>query len=204
MEDGIPELNLPSLEPMFIDSIDFIDQEGGKDIRAKFTDVNVYGFSTFDIKNLDIDPKRLTLNTEMSFPSLYMNGTYVMDGSLHIVVKFNLNGQGTFWTSLDNVQAFGYNKLDLISKGGDDFLQVKSTDIDFNAKTIKLHLNGLYPGKPHLSSVMNDVLNDNAQELLKQFKPKLGEILNRMVKDVLNDALSALPIANIGIYRNQK
>ena len=50
---GVPEINLKPLEPLYIDRIEFIDRQGGRDIRANFTNINVYGMSNFITKNLE-------------------------------------------------------------------------------------------------------------------------------------------------------
>lgn len=193
---GVPEINLKPLEPLYIDRIEFIDRQGGRDIRANFTNINVYGMSNFITKNLDLDPESLKLYTEFDFPSLYMNGTYEMDGKIRLLIELLLQGQGDFWTSLRDVSAFGSNNLELLRGPKDTYIRVTSTNVDFNARNVRLRLKNLFNGNS-IGEVINEVLNDNSELLLEQMKPALVAHINRLTQELMNSALSELPITNL-------
>ena len=52
LRDGIPELNIPVLEPMNLDKLAFVQRDGPVNIRARFNGVLVGGFSNFTLEEL--------------------------------------------------------------------------------------------------------------------------------------------------------
>jgi len=190
-KSGIPELGVPSIEPMLIPNIQFRQGDGAVTIQAVLSQVEVVGASNFTTNNIDADPTALTLTVDLLLPELKINGNYKLNGN---VILFPVRGEGSFWTNLKGVTSNGVSKLTVV-KGpdGKDRLQVASTNVDFRIQRIALHLNNLFPRDPVLSQTVNHFLNTNSQEVLKEIKPAVAKQINELVEGVMNDVLSQVP-----------
>lgn len=54
---GLPELNVPSLEPLQIDQLGMDNDAGAVRIKARFTDILAKGSSNYTIKEVRTDVK---------------------------------------------------------------------------------------------------------------------------------------------------
>lgn len=54
---GLPELNVPSLEPLFVEQLSMDNDAGAVRIKALFSDILVKGSSNFTIKEVRSDVK---------------------------------------------------------------------------------------------------------------------------------------------------
>lgn len=81
LQDGIPELEIPSLEPLFIPEI-VIDQIDGVQIHATFKNLTVAGLSKFRLRSFKTDKNAEKLLCKLWFPQLLIKGFYEIRGQL--------------------------------------------------------------------------------------------------------------------------
>ncbi|XP_042883934.1 protein takeout-like [Penaeus japonicus] len=191
---GIPELGLPVLEPMHINNIVFQQGDAAVNVQAQFMQVKVQGLSNYTTSFVNADPRALTLSVGLKVPELRVTGHYELKGQ---VIIFPVTGSGTFWTNLNNIDASGVGKLS-VQQGpdGQDRLRVSDTKINFDIRSISLHLSNLFNGDRVLGDTVNHFLNQNSQEVLRDVKPEVSRQLNVLIQRVMNDALSQLPVSS--------
>lgn len=89
---GVPALQIPSLDPMFVDKIDFNTGNGRVvSLDAVFTDVNLYGGKNVEIKRLGFDFNQQMAEIVTYIPRITIDSHYKMKGRILVV---ELNGEG--------------------------------------------------------------------------------------------------------------
>jgi len=187
MPTGIPENNIPVLDPMTIDSLSLT--QGGT-VRSTFSNMQVKGLSKFRTISVSADPDRMTLKLKLAIPELRIIGKYVTSGR---VLLLEVNGAGTFWNVLGDLVVESTSNLVLRGSPPNEFLQVSTQNLDIQVAKIRLQLNNLFNGDPVLGQSVNTFLNDNSQEVFAELKPEISKQVGSLVLKVMNDALSALP-----------
>ena len=84
---GIPELDVPSLEPLDIEEIALANL---KDFRAVATNVKLHGLSNFQVKYLQVDLEKRKIDIAIIFPKVIMKSDY--DVAAKILVPINEKG----------------------------------------------------------------------------------------------------------------
>lgn len=74
--EGIPELDIPSNDPLVLDNLVISDTPNNK---LYMKDVQVLGLCNFTINSLDADLEKLHFDAKLSFRHIQMNGTYDFD-----------------------------------------------------------------------------------------------------------------------------
>merc|ERR1711936_120131 len=78
METGIEELDLPPLDPIFVDAIDF----RFFNLTIEILDVFVRGFRNFKLEKSSVDKSGRTWDVELSLPRISTVGVYKMSGTI--------------------------------------------------------------------------------------------------------------------------
>lgn len=87
IRDGIPNLDVPPLEPMDVDEIALADLP---DFKAVATNVKLSGLSNFIVKYLKIDLDNTRIDLDIVFPKIFMKSDY--DVKARILVPINEKG----------------------------------------------------------------------------------------------------------------
>lgn len=93
---SVPELNLPSLDPLFIPVVNV--HTGTNNFNASFENILVHGAIDFELKDVVLDLKKNTMMVDLVIPRLLVNLRYVFRGEM-MIVKLNAVGPGTIETS---------------------------------------------------------------------------------------------------------
>lgn len=88
LSDGIPEMHIPSLDPM---RIPHAELDTGASFKATFDDIRIYGLTKFILKNVDLDIKNNVVDVDLMFPLVKAEADYRMKGRILIL---QLNGVG--------------------------------------------------------------------------------------------------------------
>lgn len=89
---GIPELAVPSCEPLTIDTLKLHQDNGPIHIKSKFENVKIYGLSQFRVRAVRIDAEKAKFRLRLWFPELHMESDYHVKGKF---LMLPLEGRGT-------------------------------------------------------------------------------------------------------------
>ncbi|XP_046648871.1 protein takeout-like [Daphnia pulicaria] len=186
MPTGIPEINVPVLDPMFIQSVNLVQGE----FRSTFSQIQVRGLSKFTTISVTADPDTMVMKLRLSIPELRITGQYKISGRIFVLA---VEGTGTFWNILNNVTVDATSNLVLKGNAPNQNLQVANNVLDLNVSKMRMRLNNLFNGDPILGETVNNFLNENSQEVFAEVKPEMAKQVGELVIKVMNDALGALP-----------
>ena len=83
LRSGIPEIDVPSLEPMHVDRMELADLPN---FKASAHDVKLYGLSDFHINKLHLDTKKQQIDVELTFKQVTLDADYDVDAKILVPV----------------------------------------------------------------------------------------------------------------------
>jgi len=200
LADGIPELDIPALEPAKFPLVRLVDNTG---FEGNFTDIRVFGLTSgFDDTTLNIktDIPRERISIDLLFPRLKLGGKYrITTNFLSTFIPFlppalAPKSVGIFIADLYGVTASGSGRITNVN----NFFQVSNLDIDFDFKDdSRIELRAGKGANQVLTDLINTILNDKStgREIINELKPELRTSISDMVMRILNQAMNNVPIA---------
>ncbi|XP_060517811.1 protein takeout-like isoform X2 [Cylas formicarius] len=189
--DGIPEFDIPSIEPLIIPEV-IIDQGNGPvSVKSIYRDINVHGPSEFVIKNVRFDFDKDKVKVKIWFPWLQVNTNYSMDGR---ILMMPIKGSGLSYGNYTDIDATVSMKAQRLQKGNETFYNIKDFFVDFNIGKASLFFDNLFNGEPQLGEAMNLFLNDNWKSVSKEIKPVLEDTIAKIFKKFSNKIFHKYPI----------
>ncbi|KAF5269308.1 hypothetical protein FQR65_LT02609 [Abscondita terminalis] len=183
---GIPELEVPALEPLHFDTLTI---GTASRISTNLTDVLAWGVSDFKIIKLI---PTLTKNTrkfkfEVIIPKLHIKGNYEINTRLSII---ELKGTGPFNANITNCHfecILKGKKVAIADENHIEFEKVKCNAV-FGKSSI--YFENLFNGDPVIGKGVNDAIEDNSDIVFEEAKPniiaavatKLTEVANKITR----------------------
>ncbi|XP_028129584.1 circadian clock-controlled protein daywake [Diabrotica virgifera virgifera] len=172
---GIPELEIPPLEPFDLDTIVLKSGNAGVRIDANFSKLIATGASGFEVYDIKCDIPKNVFLFKLKIPHLEFNGDYDIDMNV-LVLKYKGSGpiSGNF-TDLDvQVRLKGHiKKID-----GKNYQTFEKILILLKVGGSHLKLGNLFLNQKGLGDATNQVVNDNADIFLKEIRPALVDSLS--------------------------
>jgi hypothetical protein len=91
---GIPEIDLPPMDPFHLDTLDFKQGSGQVVIKAQFKKITIRHLANFSKAVFKINPKTRVLTFDLATPRCRIDGTYSLSGK---ILLFAIGGAGPFW-----------------------------------------------------------------------------------------------------------
>ncbi|XP_030022925.1 protein takeout [Manduca sexta] len=187
MINGIPELNVPGIEPLSLGQIALARGPQGAKLTAVVNDVKVTGPSNFIIEELKSDLDNNRFDFKLLLPKLDFNGKYKMDIQ---VLLLRLQGRGnitgTFKDYACNVTMRGHKE----TRGEDEYLQFDPFKVKLRVGQSSIYLTNLFDGDPVLGPATNRVINENSQVFLQEISPVLERSLADLFTEMANKITS--------------
>ncbi|KAI5713682.1 hypothetical protein M8J76_003476 [Diaphorina citri] len=147
LAEGIPELDVPAIEPLIIPTIRLKRGTQAAQLDANMTGIAVYGCSSFRIDELRTDLVNNVFNFKLTLPKLRFSGKY----SLNMNVLFlRVNGKGDMFGNFTDykptVQMRGFK----VQKDGQTYLKMGKMTIKIKIGSAEIRLTNLFNGDPVL------------------------------------------------------
>ncbi|XP_072381017.1 putative beta-carotene-binding protein [Diabrotica undecimpunctata] len=181
LDDGIPEIGIPSINPL---KIPFAELNIGKEFKSSMKDINIYGINTFIVKDLKVDLDSNYIVIKVNIPHIHAEGEYNVKGKLLILT---LDGSGPGQINITNLEVtlIGHGVREI--KHGKTFLKISSIDITPNIGKVNLRLDNLFKNNPELTETSNKVLNENQEVLVEQFAPPIVQIVEVFMSQTISN-----------------
>ncbi|RVE47051.1 hypothetical protein evm_008333, partial [Chilo suppressalis] len=187
MINGIPELDVPGLEPLSLGQIALARGPQGAKLTAVVNDVKVRGPSNFIIEELTSDLDKNRFDFKLLLPRLDFTGKYKMDIQ---VLLLRLQGRGnitgTFKDYACNVTMKGHKE----TRGDEEYLQFDPFKVRLRVGQSSIYLTNLFDGDPVLGPATNRVINENSQVFLQEISPVLERSLGELFREMANKITS--------------
>ncbi|KAL1373615.1 hypothetical protein pipiens_005124 [Culex pipiens pipiens] len=192
---GIPELDIPAIEPINLGDLIVAESVPGQGISITAKDIKAYGPSNFRLKKLKYTEKFVVeygkvYSFELELPHLYVEGRYVVDGRILLLpVKGAGKFTGNFTQGFGNVRIKGDRKV----INGKNHLSLAKLDIKIKVGDGKIKLENLFGGDRVLGEIINQTINQNFSLLSHELIPLIEKALQRIFKQTGNKILERFP-----------
>jgi len=194
MDTGIPELDMPPLDPIHIDLIDF----KFFNMTIEFVDIYMKGFKTFKLEKSTVDRSGRTWNIELSIPKVEAKGTYRMSGTIPPNLDLGFStGDERF--SADKVYITASVKLG--EKG--DKIDVKDLSLALKLSDIHIEMECLFPKngrccpKKYLKScnsvlakTVHRFINKDGKNFVDRFQPEISKQIRKILLGYFKKAIA--------------
>ncbi|XP_077291385.1 circadian clock-controlled protein daywake-like isoform X2 [Arctopsyche grandis] len=186
---GIPELGIVSTDPFALGSVDIIPGKSTT-LYLKQTNAILKGLRNSKVIDLKIDPFKKTGYIHLNV-NITMKSNYVIGGRL---LLFSLDGNGDFFIKINDFDArINWNWDTFIGKDQKEYSRFNNFTSNYDHGDIKFKMNGLFNNDKVLGESMNNLLNENSREVMKELGgPIVNLVIKRIVK-VINTLFSNVP-----------
>ncbi|KAK5639912.1 hypothetical protein RI129_010723 [Pyrocoelia pectoralis] len=183
--DGIPELNLPPIEPLQLPLFELNTGNPNSNVafNAKVSDLDVEGLKDVEIEQLDLNTENKTFEIKIKLPSVSGVGKYEVKGK---VLLFQLQSKGTFTADLRNVESYTKIPIEIVSRDGKKYVSFSNDHSEqwSTFGTAKLHFENLFANKD-INDQVNAVINENIVELASDVTPLIHTAVHKMITEIL-------------------
>ncbi|XP_045524689.1 protein takeout-like isoform X1 [Pieris brassicae] len=187
LKKGIPELDVPGIEPLSLGQIALARGPQGAKLTAVVNDVKVRGPSNFKITELKSDLNRNRFDFKLLLPKLEFAGKYKMDIQ---VLLLRLQGRGNITGSFKdyacNVTMRGHKEI----RDGKEYLKFEPMKVKLRVGDSSIYLTNLFDGDPVLGPATNRVINENSQVFLSEISPVMEKSLADIFTEISNKITS--------------
>ncbi|GAB6024722.1 hypothetical protein CHUAL_009856 [Chamberlinius hualienensis] len=186
MNNGVPELNIPPMDPLVIDNIDWNEHSAAVQVNAKLTNLQVVGASNVVPQSVSVNPQARTVTVAVKFPYLNATGNYGIKGTIMLLP---VNGDGRFVLNMTTIDAVMVSHV--VQRGTG--VRTERIDLDFTIDQLFLKLNRILRGSDAVADAITNMINDNSQQLLQDIKPVIIKKFEQTFLNLTSDAFSDMP-----------
>ncbi|XP_014210395.2 protein takeout-like isoform X2 [Copidosoma floridanum] len=183
LSEGIPELDAPAIEPLYLDQIRLLRGPHGARLDINVTGLKVYGPSTFKVQDLKADTDNVKFTFKVGFDRLTFKGKYSIDARLLLL---RLAGSGDLSGNFTDYKSDVILTARKIHRNNDTYLSFNKMKLDITIKSAKVYLSNLFGGDPILGPASNEILNANSAIFLDELRPVLEQSLSDLFTNVAN------------------
>ncbi|KAF2892624.1 hypothetical protein ILUMI_13551 [Ignelater luminosus] len=183
LKDGIPELEVPPLEPFLLDSVELQSGTDAARIGATLSNLKIWGATSFVIEELKPNLDKNIFRLKVLIPQLQMQGHYKTDTR---VLFLNLRGEGPIYVNISNYHFECKLKGNKIKRDGEEYLEFEKMKLKIEVGTSSIRLENLFNGDPVLSKATSDAIDDNADIFVNEIKPNLQNALSEKFTNIAN------------------
>nr|CAI5829277.1 unnamed protein product [Callosobruchus analis] len=184
---GIPEMSIPSMNPLEIPAASL---NTGGNFKADFANLKIYGADKFQMKKVYLILKdKPHFELDLYFDNLRVIADYKMDGKI-LVLK--LNGHGRMDANFTDVTAHSSTDGKHYEKNGKTHLTFVNPEVsDLVVKKAHFQFDNIFGDNEQLNVQTNQVLNDSAEELIKELSPVITSVARDIVYGIFSVRFSA-------------
>ncbi|XP_015174283.1 PREDICTED: uncharacterized protein LOC107065267 [Polistes dominula] len=185
---GIPELDVPPLEPFKLNEIRLLRGPNAAKLDVNLTDLQVWGASKFVLSDLTTNVDDVIFTFRLHFPVLTFNGKYQIDSKLLLL---HLSGDGDLDGSFNDYDSNIVLKGQKIRRNDKIYVQFEKMKIKIKIGNANVYLKNLFNGDPVLGKISNDVIKSNSGLLIDEIKPELEKSLSTVLTNIANKVVEA-------------
>ncbi|KAK2576587.1 hypothetical protein KPH14_005257 [Odynerus spinipes] len=188
---GIPELELPSIEPLTIPKLGMENGQGPVKVSALFSNITCVGAGNYNITKVRVDFNSLRIDLHLTIPKVELQGRYEVAGN---VLLFPIKSQGDFWALFGDVTAVARAQGDVEIREGVRYMRITKLLIDFSLNRARFRINDELNGNNVIGQAMNQFLNQNAKEIIEEMRPAASSSIAKHFLSFINTGFTKIPL----------
>ncbi|XP_033208017.1 uncharacterized protein LOC117167295 [Belonocnema kinseyi] len=166
LRNGIPEINVPPLEPMIIDSMKLVDLPN---FKASARDIKLYGLSNFKIKKLNLDLEKQQINVELIFKEITLDAEYDVNAK----ILFPVAGTGPINMVTSEIISSGVMNYKIVEHGKKQYMFFSSMSLKLFIRDYTSNFRPKEGPDSPLATAINAALANSRQEIIESSTPNL-------------------------------
>ncbi|XP_071555960.1 protein takeout [Temnothorax nylanderi] len=188
---GIPELDVPPIEPLVIPELKMENGQGPVRVRAIFTNITAIGPGNYSVSKVRVNISSYRFDLHLSLPKIDIHGSYDINGN---VLLFPIQSHGDFWALFGDVKAIARMQGVEEVKNGVRYMKISRLLIDFSLGRARFRINDHLNGNNVIGQAMNQFLNQNIKEIIEEMRPAASSSIGKYFMDFLNGVFTKLPL----------
>ncbi|XP_069682366.1 protein takeout-like [Periplaneta americana] len=193
---GIPELNIPPLEPLFIPMVKLNQATQSVNFQVALKNLKVYGLSYYVFRDVNLDMDMLVVRGSLHLPRISLEADYNIEGRLLLMP---IKGNGLFSANASNAMADFNIKARHRDVNGTLYLEAADTMLKFSVGKVKFNLDNLFDGN-ELGKTTNAFVRENSQKIFEEIRPAVESVAAMLVDDTCNKLFRAFPAHELFPY----
>jgi len=178
MKKGDSANGINQVDPMSVDVLNFVMDDAGINIKAKYTENIIKGMSDFSIKSFRTNTKRKLLFIELETSRVTAAGKYDFDGTAAVVDLDRSFGDYSFELR-DSTIVIVAN----LENAGGNVAIVNEPRLSIKVGTMKVQMKNLFNGEaPQFAEVVHKFINNNPDRFLDAMLPPIRKQIGDAVK----------------------
>ncbi|XP_014607681.1 PREDICTED: uncharacterized protein LOC106788710 [Polistes canadensis] len=188
---GIPELDLPSIEPLLIPELGMENGQGAVRVSALFSNITVYGAGNYNTTKIRMDLNTLRIDLHLTIPKVELQGRYEVAGN---ILLFPIKSHGDFWALFGDIAAVARAQGSIEIRDGIRYMELTKLLVDFSLGHARFRINDELNGNNVIGQAMNQFLNQHAKEIIEEMRPAASSSIAKHFLSFLNTALKKIPL----------
>ncbi|XP_013185579.1 circadian clock-controlled protein daywake-like [Amyelois transitella] len=186
---GVPELNVPSIDPVKLDDI-IIDGNG---LTLKFTQAAMHGLSQSQLTDLIVKIGESDEDFKLAFKgNLSLTAKYEVDGRILILP---IQGKGDAIVYAQGVEVEINSKLSHVKdKRNHTHFKLITPSYNYTVEKTTFDLKNLFNGNKQLSDTTHQFANENWRQLMDDLAPPAIKQIVRTCVKTINKFFANVPI----------
>lgn len=189
---GLPELDMPPLDPYYVDHHSAEYNSGSMRGKMSATDIRTYGIAK--ARFLSVKPELtddfFRLDIDLDLPKILIEGDYNADGS---VGNFKIGGTGSFNVSLDDVRC----TWGISGHVANDRWVVEHFIVTPEVGHLKIWFSDLFNGNDQMNQAAMLFVNEYWPIVYRGMLPKLVEMWDPHLTEITNRLFSKIPFSKV-------
>ncbi|KAG7200234.1 hypothetical protein KM043_017711 [Ampulex compressa] len=188
LSHGIPEIELPPVEPFRMDELTLSLTGGTNGYKVQLRELYVRGASNYTVEDIQLGSPFQAI---VRMPALVLDAHYSSSG---ILIILPASGNGTFHARFDDARALAKGTVSTKIQDGKTYLHVENLDVELSVKKVNMRVRKVFNNNRILTEATNLFLREHGQEVLKVMEPQLKRKLSALFAGIVNQLLRHVPV----------
>jgi len=189
LTQGVPELDIPKLDPLILKNINLVQTEPPVAINAEFQSIRVSGISKMQVKYIDVpfaEPRIMKMG--FVIPVMLMRGQYEISGQ---IFALPISGNGNFISKLETLVVEA--QAEIVPDYVNNKSTVENVVVHFKIRDMNTKLDNLFEGNKVMADTIHHFMKENGQLLLDELRPELSKTIDGLIKTLMEAMFLAAP-----------
>lgn len=191
---GVPEYNIPSLEPFKLKKLSVSPTSS---LQIITTDLNVDGASNFEVTKVKVDMNNLLDNilVDVDLPNIVVDANYEVDGK---ILLLPLRGSGPLHGNFTNCKGACTIRAErYFDENGMEKTRVTEFSMKISVGKGTLRLENLFNGDKVLGDVINSAINNNFDLFIRELSPLVEGALADAFRQIADNIVQQFSFAQL-------
>ncbi|KAK4877780.1 hypothetical protein RN001_010286 [Aquatica leii] len=196
LKNPVPELGLPSIDPIEVESLQFQGGSGNIVLNQNLKNVKIFNMPSTKVTKAEINIEGYEFNNVLHtfVPEMKFTANCELIGK---ILLLPIRGNGNLDLNIYNLTAVISMRGGQVEKKKITYLKIDNTTCALTPGLVKIRFDNLFNGEKTLGDNMNKVLNDNWKEVFSEFKAAYEEVLAQYVHNLAGQVFNKVPLKDL-------